>query len=157
MIRMGDEFLQTQNGNANPYNVDDLTTWLDWSKVSSHADMLRFTRMLIGLRNKHPSICRSRFWREDVSWYGPNGAPDFSPSSHTIAYIVHGASAQDKDIYVLANMYWQDLNFALAEPGPWTRVLDTSLESPNDIGSLVPIPGANVNVRARSVVVAVHD
>ena len=32
MIRMGDEFLQTQDGNANPYNIDDATTWLDWSK-----------------------------------------------------------------------------------------------------------------------------
>ena len=29
MIRMGDEFMQTQHGNSNPYNQDNETTWLD--------------------------------------------------------------------------------------------------------------------------------
>src|SRR5208282_2926918 len=30
MLRAGDEFLQTQGGNNNPYNQDNGTTWLDW-------------------------------------------------------------------------------------------------------------------------------
>ena len=30
MFRAGDEFLQTQHGNNNPYNQDNETTWLDW-------------------------------------------------------------------------------------------------------------------------------
>jgi glycogen operon protein len=30
MLRAGDEFLQTQGGNNNPYNQDNETGWLDW-------------------------------------------------------------------------------------------------------------------------------
>ncbi len=31
MFVAGDEFLRTQQGNNNPYNQDNETTWLDWS------------------------------------------------------------------------------------------------------------------------------
>jgi len=155
MIRMGDEFLQTQGGNANPYNIDDVTTWLDWSKVTANVEMLRFARMLIAFRNNHSVICRSRFWRNDVSWYGPAGRPDLSTVSHTIAYVIHGASVEDKDIYVMANMYWQDVSFTMQESGPWNRVIDTGRVSPDDIGAPVPMLGPTVLVGARSVVVAV--
>ena len=31
----GDEFLRTQRGNNNPYNQDNETTWLDWSRKES--------------------------------------------------------------------------------------------------------------------------
>ena len=157
MIRMGDEFCQTQKGNANPYDVDDATTWLDWSKVVTNADMLRFTTRLIAFRNAHPAICRSRFWRGDVAWYGPAGAPDLSAASHTIAYVIHGASVGDRDIYVMANMYSQDIAFLLREPGPWARVIDTGRASPDDIGDPAPLGGPAVMVGARSVVVAVSQ
>ena len=33
MFRAGDEFLNTQHGNNNPYNQDNETTWLDWEKL----------------------------------------------------------------------------------------------------------------------------
>ena len=32
MFRMGDEFMQTQGGNNNPYNQDNETSWLDWAR-----------------------------------------------------------------------------------------------------------------------------
>jgi isoamylase len=156
MFRMGDEFLHTQDGNTNPYNIDNLSTWLDWSKASSNSDMLRFTRMLIAFRNSHPAICRSRFWRSDVSWYGPDGATDRSVLSRTFAYVSHGASVQDRDVYVMANMYWEDIAFTLQEPGPWNRVIDTGRVSPDDIGDPAPMPGPAVLVGARSVVVAMR-
>ena len=31
MFCAGDEFMNTQGGNNNPYNQDNETTWLDWS------------------------------------------------------------------------------------------------------------------------------
>ena len=33
MFSAGDEFLQTQGGNNNPYNQDNPTTWLDWGRL----------------------------------------------------------------------------------------------------------------------------
>jgi glycogen operon protein len=113
------------------------------------------TKQLIAFRNSHPGICRARYWRSDVSWYGPNGAPDMSPTSHTLAYVIHGTSQGDTDIYVMINAYWQDVSFTLQEPGPWSRVIDTNRASPDDIGNPVPIAGPAVVIGARSVVVAI--
>ena len=75
MLRAGDEFLQTQGGNNNPYNQDNATSWLDWDRLRVNQDVFRFFRSMIGFRKAHPSLGRSRFWREDVRWYGtgPDG------------------------------------------------------------------------------------
>ena len=42
MFCAGDEFLNTQHGNNNPYNQDNETTWLDWSfsKEPGHLSLL---------------------------------------------------------------------------------------------------------------------
>ncbi len=70
MFRAGDEFLNTQFGNNNPYNQDNEIGWLDWSQLRSNEDIFRFFQRMIAFRKNHPSLSRSRFWREDVSWYG---------------------------------------------------------------------------------------
>ena len=70
MFLAGDELLQTQGGNNNPYNQDNETSWLDWTGLETNQDVNRFFRLMIAFRKAHPSLCRSRFWREDVSWYG---------------------------------------------------------------------------------------
>ena len=33
MFRAGDEFLNTQFGNNNPYNQNNTTGWLDWEMI----------------------------------------------------------------------------------------------------------------------------
>ena len=75
-FRMGDEFMQTQHGNNNPYNQDNETTWLDWNELEQHQDIFRFFRKMIEFRKRHPSLSRSRFRRDDVSWYGVHHAPE---------------------------------------------------------------------------------
>ena len=42
MFAAGDEFLQTQRGNNNPYNQDNETTWLDWSCIERACRLSRF-------------------------------------------------------------------------------------------------------------------
>ncbi len=135
MFRMGDEILQTQNGDWNPYNVDSPTTWMDWDRQASHPDIFRFFSRMIAFRKAHPSIARDTFWRDDVKWYGVANNVDMSPDSHTLAYCLHGASENDDDIYVMINAYWEPLTFTIQEglPEQWRRVVDTSLASPQDI------------------------
>jgi len=157
MFRMGDEFLHTQSGNSNPWNQDNATSWLNWDRLGQNQATFHFVKTLIAFRNQHPSICRSRFWRQDVRWYGPNGPVDFSSTSHTLAYCIHGSSVGDKDIYVAMNMYWDDVTFTLQEPGPWLKAVDTNADSPNDI--VMPTPAGVlpqvVNIAARSIIVVV--
>ena len=140
MLRAGDEFLHTQHGNNNPYNQDNETTWLDWDRLHTHSGVFRFFRMMIAFRKAHPSLGRSRFWREDVRWYGANGGPDLSADSRTVAFYLDGSSEQDSDLYVMMNMNRAPMTFVVQE-GPttaWRRVIDTGRESPDDISEEQP-------------------
>ena len=160
MFCAGDEFLHTQQGNNNPYNRDDETTWLDWGRLKENADVFRFFRLMIAFRKRHPSLARSRYWRSDVHWYGPRGDVDLAPWSHTLAFCLHGASEDDDDLYVMVNAWREDVAFDIqqGEPGGWRRAVDTALPSPGDIaepGQEAPVPGLGYRVGARSVVVLV--
>jgi isoamylase len=158
MIAAGDEFLNTQRGNNNPYNQDNETTWLDWDRVQQFPDVHRFFREMIAFRKRHPSIARRRFWREDVRWYGTQGAVDLNAWSRTLAYCLGGASVGDRDLYVMINAYWEPLDFAIQEgtAGTWSRAVDTSLASPDDVaspGSEPIVADASYRVGPRSIVV----
>jgi glycogen operon protein len=158
MFRMGDEILQTQDGNWNPYNVDDPTTWMNWDRQASHPDVFRFFSKMIAFRKAHPSIARDTFWRDDVKWYGVANSVDMSNDSHTLAYCLHGISQNDDDLYVMINAYWEALDFTIQEglPEQWKRVVDTSLESPKDIveaTAALPLTSLFYKVAPRSVVV----
>jgi glycogen operon protein len=69
MFCAGDEFLNTQGGNNNPYNQDNETTWLDWSLLDRHREIFRFLQRMIAFRKSRRSIARGRYWRRDVRWY----------------------------------------------------------------------------------------
>jgi isoamylase len=158
MICAGDEFMHTQRGNNNPYNQDNETTWLDWDRLRQNADMFRFFRMMIAFRKAHQSIGRSRFWREDVRWYGVQGRVDWSGGARQLAYCLHGASVGDRDLYVMINGGASALVFDIQEGAVdgWRRVVDTALESPDDIVAEETAPvvrDSSYPVQARSVVV----
>ena len=158
MLRAGDEFLQTQNGNNNPYNQDNATSWLDWNRLESHADVFRFTRLMIAFRKAHPSLSRSRVWREDVRWYGVGPAVDLSVDSRSLAFCLSGASQGDDDLYVMANAYGAALEFTIqtGAASEWRRIVDTGCVSPDDFREppgVVALTSARYVVGPRSVVV----
>jgi isoamylase len=159
MFRAGDEFLNTQFGNNNPYNQDNEISWLDWSLLQTNQDIFRFFKNMIAFRKSHPSLCRSRFWREDVSWYATGPTVDLTPDSRSLAFCLDGASQADDDIYVMINAYWQELQFQIQEgtPQDWVRIVDTSLPTLDDFAELgVPLKHATYQVAPRSIVVLVR-
>jgi isoamylase len=159
MFRAGDEFLNTQFGNNNPYNQDNNISWVDWNQLETNQDVFRFFRSMIAFRKSHPSLCRSRFWREDVSWYGVGPTVDLSPDSRSLAFCLHGASQTDDDIYVMINGYWETLQFQIQEGTPenWVKIVDTNLPNPEDfVEKGVPLQRSKYDVAARSVVVLVR-
>jgi isoamylase len=156
MFRAGDEFLNTQFGNNNPYNQDNEIGWLDWNQLRSNEDIFRFFKSMIAFRKNHPSLSRSRFWREDVSWYGVGSTVDLSHDSHSLAFCLHGASQGDDDIYVMINAYWEELEFHLQEGTvqEWKRIVDTALPSPDDFSERgVPLEQTKSTLAPRSIVV----
>jgi glycogen operon protein len=135
MFRMGDEFMQTQGGNNNPYNQDNETSWLDWSRLQFHTDIFRFFKRMIAFRKEHASLSRSRFWRDDIAWFGAHGPIDLSFESKAMAYFLSGRSENDSDIYVLINASSKPINCRVqhAASNRWRRIIDTALDSPKDI------------------------
>ncbi|HEY3275247.1 MAG TPA: isoamylase [Syntrophorhabdaceae bacterium] len=157
MIRAGDEFMNTQKGNNNPYNQDNEITWVDWDLLEKNRDIFRFFKLMIAFRKDHPSVARSRFWREDVKWYGAGGHVDMEPDSHSLAFCLHGASEEDDDIYMMINAGEEDLRFLVQEGSAheWMRVADTSEPPPFDIrgaGEEEPLVSLAYTVKSRSVV-----
>jgi isoamylase len=161
MLRAGDEFMQRQGGNNNPYNQDNETSWLDWDLLHANEDVFRFFARMIAFRKAHPTLGRSRFWRDDVRWHGVGATPDLSHDSRSVAWFLDGASQEDDDLYVMVNAYWDPLTFEIQDgrPGDWHRVVDTGRESPDDFvepGHEVPIDGLRYVVGPRSVVIALR-
>jgi glycogen operon protein len=158
MFCAGDEFLNTQGGNNNPYNQDNETTWLDWKRLEKHREIFRFFKGMIAFRKSRPMLGRSRFWREDIGWYGAQGQPDLAPESRCLAWRLRGAQFDQGDLYVMINAASEARTFHVqeGEPTDWVRVIDTNLPSPQDIadpGEQVPLGSLDYEVSGRSVVV----
>ena len=92
---------------------------------ASNQDVFRFFRCMIRFRKAHPSLGRSRFWRDDVRWYGTGPTVDMGPGSRTLAVYLRGASQQDADLYVMINASDQDTNFS--DPGRAARRMAAGL------------------------------
>jgi glycogen operon protein len=161
MFCAGDEFMRTQNGNANPYNVDDASVWLNWDLLKANEDVFRFFKYMIAFRKAHPSIGRATFWDQpnaDLHWYGVGANTDQSDSSHALAYSLSGAAVGDADLYVMINAYWKPLSFTIQEgqPSDWRLAVDTSKPSPGEIlepGAEPPLASLTYSANPRSIVV----
>ena len=137
MFCAGDEFLNTQRGNNNPYNQDNETTWLDWSLLEKHRDIFRFFQRMISFRKSRRTIAPGRYWREDVRWHGADGPVDFGPESRCLAYCLTGERFDEGNLYVMINAFWQPVLFRVQEgnAGVWKRLIDTSRPTPDDISA----------------------
>jgi glycogen operon protein len=116
---------------------------------------------MIAFRKAHPSICRSRFWRDDIRWRGVGTTTDLSFHSHSFAYYLRGTSLGDQDLYVMVNASPDPLSFTVFDglSKPWYRVLDTSLASPDDFcepGEEERVIGSHYQVDTKSIVVLIH-
>ena len=142
MAGMGDEFGRTQRGNNNAYNQDNETSWVDWERATEFADLERFVGALLALRARHPVLAQPAFWGDAVHFTEPEAEG-------------RALTWQVGDLYVLANAWWEPVDIVLEEPGPWHRVVDTSLAPPDDIvdPSFAPPGGTSYLVMARSTVV----
>ena len=113
------------------------------------ADLERFVGGLLALRHRHP-VARpaGRGGATQVQWFGTSGAADTGGASRSLAWCVG-------DLYVIANAYWESLTFTIQADGPWVRVVDTALASPDDIVEPADAPtvGSTYDVAARSVVI----
>jgi len=133
MIRMGDEFGQTQYGNNNPYNQDNETSWLDWTRLTVNRDLHQFTKKMIAFRKRNVALNQSTFWRDRIQWFGPTGRLDVSHASKAFAYWLSGHPEQHCDLYVMTNQHANAVEFTVQADGPWAVGVDSSRSTPEDV------------------------
>lgn len=164
MLLSGDEVLRTQGGNNNAYCQDNEISWLDWSLMEKNASFLRFVRLAIAFRRRHPILHRGRFHRgedgdgdqiPDIAWFSPSldEAPWQNPEGRTLCYRLDckeaGPDAPVDLMFVILNQE-NSLVYVrlppLTEGLRWHRVLDTSLP-----------PGLDFVVEGREVALEPDD
>jgi isoamylase len=170
MFVAGDEVARSQSGDNNPYDQDNELSWLDWTLAEENADILRFFRELIALRQRQANLRRRTFLTgaqtrrglPDVQWHGLElGAPEWDvPWARTLAFtLAAGDPAEtEADLHVMLNMDAAAHAFAVPvlPARRWLRAVDTSLPSPEDVaapGEETPFDGERYSVGARSVAV----
>jgi isoamylase len=143
MIVMGDEVRRTQRGNNNAYCQGDETSWFDWTLLKAHADVHRFTRLLMARRvlrdvsAEQQRVSLTNLLRQaTIAWHGVNlWRPDWSNNSHSLALGADMRRAGLK-LHLIMNPYWEPLDFEMPQPEggrTWRRWIDTALDSPDDI------------------------
>ncbi len=166
-LLMGDEVRRTQQGNNNAYCQDNDISWFDWSGLDTHADICRFTRLVLLMRSQAHrargaiiSKLNEILQRARIEWHGVKlRCPDWSDDSHSLALT---ASTLDGQLLVhfMANAFWQPLAFELPPARGlhqgWHRAFDTFLEPPHDISdtpeAAPPIVDETYPVQPRSLV-----
>lgn len=153
MLLMGDEFGRSQQGNNNAYCQDNEISWMNWVLSQDQRKLLEFTKRVIALRKKHPSLHRTHFFKgrpirggeiSDVLWLRPDGNTmtdeDWrNPVTKTLGLFLYGDGIDDVDdegrplvddhLFLMLNASELDIDFCLPHldvPVGWQLELDTS-------------------------------
>ena len=153
---MGDEFRNSQNGNNNPYCLDNNVTWLSWDDLEKNEDIFEFVKTLIQLRHKNPvfrhALEKKKGRYPETSFHGEMA---WQAAFHD--YFRHvGVLYADKSLYYCAfNMHWQEQKLALPKlekSGSWKLVINTNEEKKDPVTE-----GGFLYVPPRSVVILRAD
>jgi isoamylase len=151
MIRAGDEFGGTQNGNNNAYCQDNEISWVDWRLDDEQQALAAFFRRLTALFNHYPVLRRSRFFTgeinpdidvKDVTWIDANGSemtPETWDNELTRCFgmlldgraQVSGIKRRGSDVTLLIvfNAHHDVVEFSLPpcyDACGWSRLIDTN-------------------------------
>ncbi len=162
MFMAGDEFMNSQNGNNNPYCQDNETTWLNWKMNRRSAELFGFVKELIRLRKEHPVLrmekeaslmdvkscgCPDISYHSENAWY-----PQMDTHIRHMGIMLCGLYAgegKDNSFYIAFNMHWEEHRFALPKLKgdiDWEYCMDTDGSGPAHYG-FEPDNNSNMCVR----------
>lgn len=152
MLTAGDEMLNTQMGNSNPYCFDSELTWIRWSDTKDAQELSEYVRMLIAFRASHPLLHQKAEltgaslggFFPDFSCHGSNAwFASFDQQERSVG-MMYCAQEPDGDVlkelknskegsyvYVAYNFHWQERELALPylpSGREWHVMIDTSVD-----------------------------
>ncbi len=157
MILMGDEYGHTKRGNNNTWCQDNSLNWFLWDELERAGSLTHFWKEMLEFRNSNPILRRRSFYTSnDIQWHGlmPN-QPDWSPSSHLVAYTVIDHDRQN-DIYIAFNASSESKKLLLPAPPDnrrWSLFVNTSdpTNSPLHSNSIEMGPYSSLILKAQDV------
>ncbi len=142
MLRAGDEFGNTQDGNSNPWCQDNECTWLDWKAAKNNRELYDFVKELIAFRKRHALLHSAA---TPGSAEGANGFPGISlhadrawyvsyePEMRHVGIMLCGTQGGEETfLYIACNFHWEPREFAmpyLPENMEWQMRFHTLSES----------------------------
>ncbi|GAB2556546.1 glycogen debranching protein GlgX [Nocardia heshunensis] len=179
MLLHGDEFGRTQQGNNNAYCQDSPLSWMDWTLMHTHADLLEFTTRTVALRRAHPIFRRRRFFDPapdaqglgDIAWFTPGGtemtdADWMTTFARSLTVFLNGDGIREPgprgepvtdDSFLLCfNAHDEELDFTLPAASygnAWSTVLDCSTATGDPAEKTLRPAAATVQVPARCLLV----
>lgn len=137
MLLGGDELGRSQQGNNNPYCLDNEISWFNWDLTESQEALLAFTRQLLAFRRQHPLFCQ-RHWlgEEKVGWFNPDGSElsedEWANPARAFGVFLRGegiTEGEEADFFLCFNGQAENVEFtlpeALQERG-WRVAIDTN-------------------------------
>ena len=145
LLNAGDECLNTQGGNNNPYCQDNETGWTTWDDSDEAKKITELVRALTAFRRAHRILRREKPFTgtdsfacgfPDISFHGAEAwKPDFGPVSHSAGVCLcenYCENTKETELlYIAVNMHWTPRPLGLPKIKPrrrWAVVIDTSLE-----------------------------
>jgi isoamylase len=170
MLLAGDEYGRSQDGNNNAYCQDNEINWISWDRDARNAEVLDFTKLIIGLRALHPALRHRRFLGrkefpdnpQDLIWLTCDAREMdegawVDENAHAFGMLIDVPATEEapRDVVLLAFNGHHDLvSFTLpASPlgRPWVRLVDTNLGAEQE--RLILNPGEIYDLTARSTLV----
>jgi isoamylase len=154
MLRGGDEYGATQQGNNNAYCQDNEISWLEWTRDDRAQQLFNYTSKLIHLRREHSIFRQPRFFQgrdlrgegvKDITWVNAAGvemddAAWAAEFAKVIGVMLNGDSLVVRDFFgnpikddtflLFFNAHHED--FAICLPGKpgveWRVIINTADE-----------------------------
>ena len=152
MLCAGDEMMNSQEGNTNPYCTDSELSWVQWNTSKDAASLCEYVKNLIALRQSHPLLHQKAEltgaslggFFPDFSCHGSNAwFASFDQQERSVG-MMYCAQEPDGDVlkelkdskegsyvYVAYNFHWQERELALPylpSGREWHVMIDTSVD-----------------------------
>jgi len=97
MVRMGDEYGHTQDGNNNPWCQDNRISWFLWDELEKNQELFTFLQKLIAFRRERSFWKKNHFLSpHDIIWHGREPRkPNWSEDERLIAYELCGKKGEN--------------------------------------------------------------
>ena len=138
MLLAGDEFGRSQRGNNNAYCQDNQISWIDWELGPTQETLREFTKRLIDIRKRFPSLRRTKFLKgtpqppnvsKDIRWLKPSGdvrPADWRNSDMRCFGARIAGDRQTPALLVLFNPTTTAETFLLPGADEWELLFDTA-------------------------------